>query len=182
MWVCNTRYGSLLCYNLEAGSKLQAINMKLKAQTTGRLLADSVVKDECNTGVTSIPSSSSFSAKRRIVKQDGLSSWKAVNSERRTCIRVQLPVEVPGGAIISRQTTSSFKLEIIQAHHELLADVSLPFNTWILLSQVFKRSHTRTWKIQGGVIPVLQDEYTIDQYKVDTRLPLFFRHSNFRHA
>ncbi|KAK0478985.1 hypothetical protein IW261DRAFT_1420317 [Armillaria novae-zelandiae] len=74
-------YGSILRYDLEAGSKLQAMNMKLKAQTTVRSLADSVVNDECNTGVTSIPSSSSFSAKRRIVKQDGLSSPKAVNSE-----------------------------------------------------------------------------------------------------
>ncbi|KAK0471961.1 hypothetical protein IW261DRAFT_1424760 [Armillaria novae-zelandiae] len=37
-------YGSILSFDLEAGSKLQAINMKLKAQTTGRLLADSVGK------------------------------------------------------------------------------------------------------------------------------------------
>ncbi|KAK0478950.1 hypothetical protein IW261DRAFT_1420279 [Armillaria novae-zelandiae] len=58
-------------------------------------------------------------AQRRMAKQDGLSSWKAVNSE---------------------------------AHHELLSDVSLLVNTW-------------TWKIQGGVIPVSQDEYMIDQYK-----------------
>ncbi|KAK0478944.1 hypothetical protein IW261DRAFT_1420272 [Armillaria novae-zelandiae] len=54
-------YGSFLHYVLEAGSKLQVINMKLKAQISHH--------------------SSSFSAKRRIVKQDGLSSQKAVNSQ-----------------------------------------------------------------------------------------------------
>ncbi|KAK0478940.1 hypothetical protein IW261DRAFT_1420268 [Armillaria novae-zelandiae] len=46
MWVCDTMYGSILCYVLEAGSKLQVINMKPKAQTTGRLLADSVANDK----------------------------------------------------------------------------------------------------------------------------------------
>ncbi|KAK0471957.1 hypothetical protein IW261DRAFT_1424756 [Armillaria novae-zelandiae] len=73
MWVCDTMYGSILSYDLEAGSKLQAINMKLKAQTTGRSLADSVGSLHYLT--------SSFCTERRMAKQDGLSSRKAVNSE-----------------------------------------------------------------------------------------------------